>query len=231
MIGFQGIHQTLVKITPDGTVTPYAGGMDQAGHVDGPAASARFWNLNDIVIDAQDNLYLSESGNNCIRKVTPAGMVSTLAGGPSLGGFDGPAGQGGFYEPLGLDVDRQGNLYVVEAGRRVRKVSPDGTVTTLAGSGFDSLVGRDGQGTSARFTHLSGIAVADDGTLYVADDGAIRRITPTGWVDTVVGDLGRSGTVSGPLPAGVAPSARLRINPVTGQLWVSLEDALLVVAF
>jgi sugar lactone lactonase YvrE len=118
---------TIRKITPAGVVTTIAGAADKRGYVDGPGSAARFYDARDIAADNADNLYVSDQ--RTIRKITPDGVVSTVAGKPTLGPFS-----GGFHTPSGLAVDKAGNVYVTDAGAAlIRKVTAAGVVSTLAG--------------------------------------------------------------------------------------------------
>ncbi len=127
-------NHSVRKIAPDGTVSTLAG-TGVAGFADGPAASAQFARPESVAVDASGNVYVSDGGNagNCrLRKITPDGNVSTLAGGEGCTGVDGVGAAAGFGFPWGLAVDSSGNVYVADYDVGVRKVTPDGTVTTLA---------------------------------------------------------------------------------------------------
>ncbi len=173
-------------------VSTYAG-AGTAGYLDGPAAVAQFNFPNDLVIDSHGNLFVSEFRNHTIRKIAPDGTVSTFVGNGQVGYADGVGVAAGLNEPAGLSIDTAGNLYVTEWGsHRIRKVSPDGVVTTLAGTvfpGFDN-----GKGTAARFYLPDGIVVDASGVLYVTEQGnhSVRRISPTGEVTTFAG-TGKAG--------------------------------------
>ena len=172
------------KVTPDGEVTTFAGGVDdgysEGDFADGQGRNARFYDPFDITIDAEGILYVADSGNQRIRKVTPDGVVTTLAGGNNEGKrsfADGKGNNARFFWPSGIAVDAAGNLYVADTdNQRIRKVTPDGVVTTLAGSGEKGFA--DGEGSSARFCRPRGITIDAEGNLYVADSGnhRIRKI-------------------------------------------------------
>ncbi|HEY8995145.1 MAG TPA: immunoglobulin domain-containing protein, partial [Lacunisphaera sp.] len=183
-------NNTIRKITPDGTVSTVAGLSTKGsqGHVDGSGTSARFSTLGDLVVDASGNLYVADPGNHCIRKVTPAGLVTTFAGSPaSVGSVDGTGTAASFGRPMGVALDASGNLYVSDAEFHViRKITAGGVVTTLAGSpGQPGLV--NGIGAAARFRGPTGIDVDGDGNVWVMDrdNSAARRITPAGEVSTI----------------------------------------------
>jgi sugar lactone lactonase YvrE len=180
-----GENNRIRKVMPDGTVTTLAGGEE--GFQDGQGASARFNTPSGLAIDAAGNLYVADTGNNAIRKVTPQGVVTTLAGGGAAGYRDGAAREAAFNAPIGVAVDTEGALYIADTyNDRIRKITTDGQVTTIAGAG--SAPGyQDGAAASARFDTPCGVAVADTGELYIADTGnnAVRKLTPDGQVMTI----------------------------------------------
>ncbi|PAW93131.1 hypothetical protein CKK33_06340 [Mucilaginibacter sp. MD40] len=170
-----------------GTVTTFAGSI--AGYADGSGLSALFNNPLGTVVDAAGNLYVSDSYNCSIRKITPDGMVTTIAGSGSIGGANGTETGASFYAPAGLAIDAAGNLYVADLGNNlIRKVTPAGVVTTFAGSGNAGYT--DATGTDASFSAPSALAMGSDGSLYVADSGTglIRKVTPGGVVTTLAGN-------------------------------------------
>jgi sugar lactone lactonase YvrE len=160
---------TVRKITPAGVVTTLAGAANQTGLVDGTGTAARFTVPFDITVDAAGNLYVCDHGNHAIRKVTPAGVVSTLAGSGLPGLADGNGAAAQFKFPAGISVDTAGNVYVADTDNQVlRKISPAGVVTTIAGSGIGSA---DGVGTLATFYNPKDVAVESNGNVYVVDRG------------------------------------------------------------
>lgn len=164
------------KITPGGVVTTLAG-SEAAGFADGPASMARFAGPTGVAVDRRGNVYVADTGNYRIRKITPSGEVSTLAGGSVDGVTDGTGRQARFTAPMGLGVDAEGNLYVGDTGRpRVRKIVPTGVVTTYAGSGENGFA--DGTGAEARFSFPRSIAVDDAGHVYVVEPHRIRVVRP-----------------------------------------------------
>lgn len=174
------------KITPSGVVNTLAG-SGQPGYQDGPGATAKFSIIWGIVLDQQGNVFVADAGNNCIRKITPAGRVSTFAGGTE-GYADGSGTAAQFRNPKGLAIDGQDNLFVVdELNHCIRKITTSGVVSTLAGSGTRGSA--DGQGSAAQFSRPVGIAVTRQGDIYVADAGnnCIRYITANGQVTTLTG--------------------------------------------
>lgn len=181
-------NHTIRKITSTGGVTTFAGLAGSFGQVDGVGDAARFNSPRDIEIDAFGNLYVADYRGQTIRKITPAGEVSTFAGvAGSTGNVDGPKGEAKFNNPAGLAFDNHGNLYVTDfSGHTIRKISSDGNVTTLAGNGIGGST--NGTGATARFFQPSSITVDSAGDIYVVDENnaLIRKITPTGVVTTVL---------------------------------------------
>jgi sugar lactone lactonase YvrE len=177
-----------------------AGVPDTAGSVDGAPTSARFDNPTGIGFDSAGNMYISDTGNQTIRKVTPAGVVSTFAGTPGvIGTADGVGTAAAFAYPSGVAVDSSGNIFVADSDNStIRKITPGGVVTTFAGTaGANGYA--DGIGAAARFDHPAGLAIDSSNNLYVADytNTVIRKVTPTAVVTTLAGSAGQHGTADG----------------------------------
>ena len=170
-------NQTIRKITPSGLATTLAGKPASIGSADGTTSAARFNFPAGVAVDRAGNVFVADSGNHTIRKVTQSGLVTTLAGKAGTAGTnDGIGPSARFYAPSGVAVDRAGNLFVADSGNStIRKVTLAGVVTTIGGvpgvTGWD-----DGIGTSAQFCGPCGIAVDGAGCLYVSDSGN-NRIT------------------------------------------------------
>lgn len=204
-------------VTAAGVVTTLAGSTNAPGAANGAGAAAQFWGPSGIVVDPSGNLYVADYLNALIRKITPAGDVSTYAGQtPHAGSTDGPALQSSFRYPFGIVVDGAGNLFVTDTNNNtIRKITPSGMVSTLAG--LPAVYGAaDGTGSAARFAHPEGIAIDSKGNLFVADtlNQIIREVTPDGVVTTVAGIVGTIGSTDGGpgaasfnYPAGVAIDA------------------------
>jgi Immunoglobulin domain/Pro-kumamolisin, activation domain/NHL repeat len=193
-------NETIRKVSPAGNVTTFAGQPNVDGTADGPAASASFMNPSDVTLDASGNLYVADTANSTIRKITPAGIVSTLAGRANTAGHtDGDGSAALFYSPEGVAADSSGNVYVADTvNGTIRRVSPGGLVTTVAGQapGNGSA---DGVGSAARFSYPADLIVDGAGNLFVADtdNHTIRRISPAGVVATVAGFSGQAGNADG----------------------------------
>jgi sugar lactone lactonase YvrE len=177
-----GEHNRIQKITPDGVATVLAGGKE--GFADGTGELAAFHTPSGMAIDKDGNLYVADTGNNAIRKVTPQGVVSTIAGGGKAGFADGPALQARFNGPLGVAIDKAGTLYIADTyNDRIRVLGADGQVRTLAGGATPGFL----DGAQSLFDTPCAIALGPNGELYVADtrNSAIRIVARDGVVRTL----------------------------------------------
>ena len=183
-------NNRIRKITPSGIVSTLAG-SGSSGYADGNGTSAEFNSPWGVAVDGSGNVYVADSSNHRIRKITATGTVTTLAGSGSAAFANGQRTSASFNMPLGVAVDGSGNVYVADLGNhRIRKVDVQGNVTTLAGSGTQGAV--DAQGTSASFDSPRGVAVDTGGNVYVGDWGTerIRKIDLSGNVTTLAGSGG-----------------------------------------
>ena len=159
------------------------------GSVNGKSKAAFFSNPMGVAADNLGNIFVADSRNNMIRKISPEGMVTTLAGTGAAGSVDGRGDTATFFFPEGVAVDNNGNVFVADTHNSlIRKISPDGFVTTLAGQRiYHTIPGRD---TSVRFDNPSGIAADRKGNVYVADwaNNLIRKISPGGIVSNIAGN-------------------------------------------
>ncbi|HEX3626625.1 MAG TPA: NHL repeat-containing protein [Verrucomicrobiae bacterium] len=184
--------QVICRIAPSGVVNIVAGQSGICGSTDGIGSQARFRNPRGIAIDTTGNIYVADTGNNTIRRITPDGGVTTLAGlAGTVGSDDGKGCDARFNYPVGLAVDRVGNIFVSDLYNcTIRKVTSHGAVTTFAGQA-GIAGGLDGRAAAARFSFPYSIAVDGWDNIYVADamNNAIRKVTPSGQVTTYAGKM------------------------------------------
>ena len=188
------------KISPNLTVTTFAGKPYISGYNDATGTNALFNFPDGIAVDTNGYIYVADSGNLVVRKISPAGVVTTLAGNGTSGYLDATGTNAEFSNLNGIAVDSSGNVYVSDLyygtysyqGRnRIRKITADGVVSTLAGGseGYN-----DGVGAAAQFDYPQGLAVDSAGTVYVADSFGIRKVAPDGTVTTWAGSQNNNGT-------------------------------------
>lgn len=195
------VNHTIRKIGTDGVITILAGTTGSTGSADGTGSAARFFYPSAVAVDNAGLVFVADSVNQTIRKITPDGVVTTLAG---LAGYygasvDGTGSAARFGTPEGVAVDNAGNVYVGDTnGESIRKITYAGVVTTLAGSlghgGSD-----DGTGSAARFSHPGGLGADAQGNVFVGDtyNGTVRKITAAGVVTTLAGHLTERGWSDG----------------------------------
>ncbi|MEO6742755.1 MAG: hypothetical protein ABIP20_21145 [Chthoniobacteraceae bacterium] len=168
---------TIRKIAPNGQVTTFAGSPGWRGSADGTGTLARFADVFGLAVDAANNVYVTDTGNHNIRKITPAGVVTTIGGtAGSAGMVDGPRAQARFHTPVGVAVSPQGIVYVSEAyNTTIRMIAPDGTVTSLP----PSIWAQEPAGYPRNFNHPAGLAIDATGALLVADsvNRTVRRVS------------------------------------------------------
>jgi uncharacterized protein YjdB len=171
---------TQINPNPQGTTT--------AGSTDGTGSQAKFHSPSYLTVDPSGNVYVSDTGNNKIRVITPAGVVSTLAGSGSVGSQNGQGSAATFATPMGIAVDNNANVYVADNQNcLIRKISASGSVSTFAGNG--TCVSTDGVGTNASLMYPMALTIDPNGNLFVTDTVSpkIRKITPQGVVVTIAG--------------------------------------------
>jgi hypothetical protein len=224
-----GTH-SIIKLTYEsgGHASYFAGDPNFPGSADGTGANAQFNNPNAIASDTQGNLYVVDNGNFNVRKLTPDGIVTTIAGMTGVSGSaDGAGPAATFSDPSSVAVDSAGNVYVAD-NNAIRRITPGGAVSTLAGNHVAGFA--DGPGTSAMFNTISQIAIGPSGTVYVADtmNQLVRKITADGNVTTLAGVPGHIGVTLGPLPATLNyPTGIAFANSL---VYVTSEDGVLTIS-
>ena len=209
-------NHTIVKITPAGVVSTLAGLAGKVGSPDGTGTAARFDCPEGVAVDGSGNVYVADTYNHTIRKITSDGVVTTLAGlaglAGSAGSADGTGSAARFNWPSGVAVDGSGNVYVADTGKNtIRKITTGGVVSTLAGTAGRSG-SADGTGSAARFDNPYGVAVDGSSIVYVADtyNNTIRKGSPSMIADVATIDQA----------SGVAGATRLLdTNPQTAVAW------------
>jgi gliding motility-associated-like protein len=186
----------ILKISPDGYTLTLAGGLKR-GFADGKGPAAAFNQPTGIAVDNAGNVYIADTYNHSIRKITPDGNVSTLAGNGTAGAANGKGAAARFFKPVALTVDRYNNVYVVDNGnQKIRKIMPDGETSLAAGNG--NTGDADGNFAQASFNDPAGVAVNAAGDLFITDAGnnKIRKVSTNGNVYTLAGS-GVAGNTDG----------------------------------
>ena len=192
-------NHTIRRIRTNGVVATFAGTAGQASSLNGMGTGARFDSPSGVAADRSGTVYVADTGNHTIRRISSNGLVSTLAGLAATAGFtDGPASLARFNSPLGIAVDDHGAIFVADTGNHtIRRIS-NGVVTTLAGSAGEWGT-QDGLGLVARFNGPIGLVVGPDRDLFVSDANnyTIRRVSTAGVVTTIAGLADVDGCVDG----------------------------------
>ncbi|MFN7933880.1 MAG: hypothetical protein U0R19_11155 [Bryobacteraceae bacterium] len=214
----------VFKVSATGQLSVFAGlGFSGFSGDGGPATSAALNLPLGLALDSTGNLYIADAANYRVRKVSPSGVITTIAGDgqPKYSGDGGHASIASIYFPTALALDTAGNLYIAEAGPRIRKVLTSGIITTIAGNGTSGYSGDGGPAVAASFSYTGGLAIQPSGDLYISDTGnqRIRRVTPAGQIDTVAGTGSASFTGDGgpALAASLSLPSHILFTP-TGDL-------------
>ena len=206
-------NNRIRKVDSAGTITTIVGSRERGfGGDGGPADRARLYHPHGVATDGAGNLYIADPGNERIRKVDSAGVITTIAGDGTKGfsGDGGPAVEAQLNFPSGVAVDGAGNLYIADTGnRRIRKVDATGTITTVAGSGEPGFSGDGGPAVEAQLAFPTGVALDGAGNLYIVDsvNHRIRKVDSAGTITTVAG-TGESGFSGDGGPASEAQLSR-----------------------
>jgi streptogramin lyase len=187
------------EVTDTDVVTTLAGVPGQQGSSNGTGSAASFENPYDVAVDSAGNVYVADTGNDEIRKITPAGAVTTLAGMPGQSGStDGTGSAARFGAAVGVAVDSAGNVYVADRNNdEIREISPSGVVTTLAGIAGD-VGSHNGPESTATFDFPTSVAVDNAGNVYVSEyrNNDVRKIAPSGMVSTLASGLADPGDIA-----------------------------------
>ncbi|MBZ5600801.1 MAG: hypothetical protein LAO79_00675 [Acidobacteriia bacterium] len=212
------LNHRIRRVTAAGIITTFAGtGTASFSGDGGPATSATLNSPDAVAVDGAGNVYISDTNNRRIRKVTVAGTISTFAGNGTVNysGDGGPAISAGIPAPGGVFADAAGNLYVSDSTNRIRKVNTSGVISTVAGVGGTGAAGDGGPALSAQLSTPTGVALDGAGNLYIGDtfNNRVRKVTPAGTITTFAGgglvggnfgDGGPATSASLALPNGVA---------------------------
>ena len=223
------LNNRVRMVTPTGTISTFAGnGVPGFGGDGGAAAGAQLNQPAGLAVDSSGNLYIADSNNAVVRKVTPQGVISTIAG---TGGTEGYSGDGGaatkatLMAPLGVAVDTAGNLYIADYYGWIREVNAStGVITTLAGNGSNGYSGDGGPATAAQFYNPVAVAVDGSGNVYVADSGnGVVRMIANGVISTIAGNGTLSYTGDGG-PASLAQFSAISSIAVDAQGNIYVAD-------
>jgi sugar lactone lactonase YvrE len=227
------LDRLVRKVTPAGVITTVAGSKPVGATIGfsgdgGPGLGAELSFPTGLAIDRTGRLFIADSENHRVRMVDLDGTISTAAGTgvARYSGDNGPAREAGLNEPWGLACDANGNLFIADASNhRVRKVAPDGTITTVAGTGTAGFSGDECPATAAQINHPLGLAVGSAGNLFIVDSRnyRVRRVAAEGTITTVFGGS-EGGITASPryFPSGVAVDRSgdlLIADPFNHRIW------------
>ena len=183
-------NQRIRKVSPSGIITTVAGNGAYGFSGDGgPATSASLSRSSDVAVDGSGNLFIADFQNGRIRKVSPSGIITTIAGGGNSGLGDGGPATSASLSPGGIAVDTSGNLFIADSRNyRIRKVSLSGTITTVAGNGTSAFDGDGGPAISSSLSNPGSVGVDGSGNLFIVDNQRIRKVSTSGIIATVAGN-------------------------------------------
>jgi len=231
-----GNNNRIRRVEPNGIITTVAGNGTSGYSGDGgPATSASLYLPHGVAAGSDGSIYIADGNNNRIRRVGPNGIITTVAGNGTAGysGDGGPATNASLGFPIGVAVGPDGSIYIADGrNNRIRRVGPDGIITTVAGNGTADDRGDGGPATNASLGFPIGVAVGPDGSIYIADAGnyRIRRVGPDGIITTVAGngtyggyigdgDPATSVSLSSPIGVAVGPDGSIYIaDDVSGRI-------------
>jgi len=214
----------VYRVSSAGTLTTFAGSSTNPGFSGdgGPATTAQLAQPSGIAVDGRGDVYISDTRNNRVREVSPGGTITTIAGTsvPGFSGDGGPATKAQLNQPQGVALDGHGNVYIADQfNSRVRRVAPSGTITTVAGTGKNAVDFTSGRATATPLSNPFALAVDAHGNLYVsADDRNVFKVSPQGTITTVAGLLPPHRLPKGVGDGGPATSATLAIANASGGL-------------
>jgi trimeric autotransporter adhesin len=218
-----GSHHRIRKVNPEGIITTVAGNGTKGFSGDGGAATAASLNFpNSIAINSSGELYISDSNNNRIRKVSTEGIITTIAGNGTadFGGDGGQATAASLNRCGDIILDGAGNLIISDRGNhRIRKISTTGIINTIAGTGVSGFIGNNGDALLAQLNSPSGLALDAEGNLYISDtrNHRIRKINTNGIISSIAGlgfDSGLTGNGGLATSASVPNPGGLTINSI-----------------